>query len=97
MIQADIWRAGLGQCALCGHAVHVDAHHVIPEQTLRRNGLDAYVMDTRNRLSLCRTHHRRHHDATRRLRRSELPDSVFEFARETGMGWWLEKHYGAAS
>lgn len=98
VIQADIWREGLGPCAVCKALRvrlndHVDGHHVIPAQTLRRHGLHDYLVDKRNRLPVCRSHHESHHSRVIPITRVMLPAAVFEFAAEVGLGWWLDKHY----
>lgn len=74
------------------------AHHVIPQQTLRRRardlGVDANLLlwDRRNGVELTRRRHERHHSGHEPLTGADVPASVFEFAEQFGLGWWLEKH-----
>jgi len=93
VIQADLWREGLGPCVVCGATRNIDGHHALPKGSLLRHGLSEYVMDKRNRVALCRFHHEQHHSRTVPLRRDLLPESVFEFAEETGLGWLLDRIY----
>ena len=49
-----------GACAVCGTRKGPwQAHHVIYEQHLRRDGFPRY--NTRNALRLCKAHHDQHH------------------------------------
>lgn len=93
LIVAAVWRAGLGPCVVCGSRVNVDGHHIVPAQTLRRHGLHAYLMDKRNRLSVCRDDHEAHHNRSRPILRGLLPAAVSEFADELGLTWYLDRHY----
>lgn len=97
VIVSDIWRDGLGPCAACvpNHRLpgRIDGHHVIPKSVLIGRGFHEFVMDKRNRLALCRTHHANHHSRSQPIPRSLLPESVFEFADELGLGWYLDRHY----
>ena len=92
-IQADIWRDGLGPCVVTGARVNVDAHHIIPKGTLIRLGFSEHIMDKRNRLAVHRDVHESHHNRSHPLPRAVLPESVFEFADEFGLGWYLDRHY----
>lgn len=93
VIVADIWREGLGPCAVCGARFRVDGHHIIPKRILRALGFDALCMDKRNRLPLCRRHHERHEASVEPVPRELLPASVWEFADEIGLRWYVERHY----
>lgn len=95
VIEADLWRAGLGPCAVCGVQSNVDAHHVIGKGVLHRYGLDEYRMDKRNRLAVCRRDHDAHHNRSHPIGRGLLPAAVFVFAEEVGLTWWLDRHYPA--
>lgn len=76
-------------------------HHVIPQQTLKNlfpNGhggrtLPQILWDPRNGMAVERRRHERHTSAHERIARSELPASVFEFAGELGLDWYLDRHY----
>lgn len=80
----------------------VQAHHVIPQQTLRRKardlGLDedALVWDARVGVPLSRHRHERHHSAVEPLRWDELPADrqyfVKMFAIRYGLEGWLARH-----
>jgi hypothetical protein len=87
------WREGLGPCVITGAVIDIDAHHIIPAQVLRSLGLRAYLGDHRNRLAVRRDLHLNHHSGTRPIPRELLPASVFEFAADIGLGWYLDKRY----
>lgn len=93
MIESEVWRAGLGPCVRCGSRLSVDGHHVIPKRVLRRLGFHDRLLDTRNRLALCRRDHERHENRSEPVTRELLPASVFEFADELRLGWYLDRHY----
>lgn len=96
VIVADIWREGLGPCAVCGRSSRkwrIDAHHIIPKRVLIRLGFSEYVMDKRNRLPVCRDHHESHHNRSHPLPRRLLPEAAFAFADELGISWYLDRHY----
>jgi len=98
VIEADIWREGLGGCAVCRQEGgkcegRVQAHHIIRKSTLLALGFHDFVMDKRNRLAVCEHRHEQHTCAHRLIPRRLLPASVFEFAEELGLGWYLDRHY----
>lgn len=97
VIVADIWREGLHEerCVVCGIGRNLDGHHAIPKRVLRRLGFGDYVMDKRNRVPACRHDHESHENRHRPIRRDELPASVFEFARDLCLEWYLDRHYPA--
>lgn len=78
------------------------AHHVIPQQTLRRKardlGLDedALVWDARVGVRLSKRRHERHHSAVEPLRWNELPADrqyfLKMFAIKYGLEDWLARH-----
>jgi len=72
----------------------VQAAHVIGRQTLRRHGLSGHAWDRRNRVFACYRAHRRSDLAVERFPVDRLPESVWEFAADTGLLWWLERIYG---
>lgn len=81
--------------------VGFEGHHCIYEQVLRNHGQGDKVYDLRNRLVIERRKHERHHSGAAPLFRSELPDSVWEFAYELDGGEpegyfvdWLYRNYG---
>lgn len=98
VIQTESWRKNLGPCALKGLPGHVcegkvRGHHLIPRQSLRRHGFVLFEWDIRNRLSVCDRAHHSHHTRARPIPRALLPESVFVFADELGLGWLLSKLY----
>jgi len=95
---ADLWRQGLGPCALRalpGHECEgrVEGHHAITRQALRTRGLAEHQWDRRNRVPLCDRAHTSHHTASQRVPRELLPPAVFEFADELGLRWLLDRVY----
>jgi hypothetical protein len=94
-------RARSKTCAVCG-AASPRGHHIITQQQLRltatEHGLDFARLrwDTRNLLPLCDRHHAAHHNRTHPVPRSLLVSGcpkVFQFARELGLVWWVERVY----
>jgi hypothetical protein len=71
----------------------LQAHHIIPQQTLRKHGHGDKLGDRRNWVYLCRRHHRRHHSGHQRLPREALRQETLDFAEETGLSWYLDRHY----
>lgn len=51
--------------------------------------------DGRNGVPACRHHHDLLENHILRLRREELPPQAEEFAQELGLGWWLDRSFGA--
>lgn len=95
---AAAWRRGLGACVVCPAeggvcAGRVQGHHVVARQTLRRLGLVAVLFDRRNRLSVCEHRHEQHTTGYKPIPQKVLPASVFEFALELDLIWYLDKHY----
>lgn len=95
VIVADIWRDGLHRerCVVCGTRSNLDGHHVVPRRVLIRNGFADFVMDRRNRAAACRRCHESHECRHRPILRGELPASVFEFAAELRLEWYIDRHY----
>lgn len=91
----ELWRSGLGPCAMGPNGCdgHVDAHHIVKRQTLRTHGHQIEEWNLANRLPLCRAHHEAHHSGANPVPRILLPASVFEFADDLGLGWWVDRHY----
>lgn len=101
VIAADIWRDGLGGCAVCRHEHaacdgRIDGHHIIPKRALIRLGFSDYLLDKRNRIGVCRHRHEQHENGYKPIPRELLPAAVFEFADEISLGWYLDRHYPAA-
>jgi len=96
----EAWKLDLGACVVCpaeGGACRgsVQGHHAIGKQTLKRLGLRRLLWDRRNRVPVCEHRHEQHTSGYRPIPRELLPASVFEFAEEVGLGWWLDRHYPA--
>jgi 5-methylcytosine-specific restriction endonuclease McrA len=92
-------------CAVCGRTksqarfagTKLEGHHAVAKRKLKEvalgRGLDAVAVmwDLRNRVFLCGQCHANHTNATRRMRKAELPAPVFEFASELALTWWLDR------
>lgn len=94
----ELWREGMGSCVVCplegGFCIgEVQGHHVIPKQTLRRRGFFFEMLDHRNRLPVCEHRHEQHTTGYKPIPRAALPPSVYEFAKELDLEWYLDKHY----
>lgn len=90
-------------CVVCGSTVDLKAHHVLPKREIKAyasaNGLDAaqlrsLLWDPRNGLSLCERDHMRHERALVRVPLALIPAKAWQFARELGRDWLLERTYG---
>ena len=90
--------------------VVLDPHHVIPARHLRRfvsamrleeekaeTMLLVFLYDRRNGVCVCRDCHEDHEKAVRRIPRSVLPKEAFQFAREIGREWLIERLYPKAA
>lgn len=91
------WGEGLGPCVVCGTGFRVQGHHAVPKRVLKWYGLDASLWDIRNRVPVCRHDHESHETRARPIPRGLLPVSVFEFADEVGLGWYIDRHYPEAA
>lgn len=70
------------------------AHHGIRQEVLKRLHLHAYLWDVRNAVCVCEEPcHRRHTSRLERIRRSELPYRVVEFAQSLGLKEALFREY----
>ena len=76
-------------CVVTGQRAH-QAHHAIPVQVLIREGLAEHAGDPRNGVPVTKRVHERHEQAVERILVACLPASVFEFAREHGIDWYLD-------
>lgn len=95
------WAANLGPCAVCPAeggvcSGPVQGHHAIAKQSLKRHGLHRALWDLRNRVPVCEHRHEQHTTAHKPIPRELLPASVFEFAEEVGLTWWLDRRYPVA-
>jgi hypothetical protein len=95
------------RCARCGRTRLLEAHHVVPKQTLKQeidNERHVDVLyDPRNGLALCAICHERHTNASDRVPRSLVPAAAWGFAAEHGFetgevkgGESLENHTNSA-
>lgn len=86
------------RCVVCrGRAVQ--AHHCVPLRTLfARSEAEGQALgaDARNGVPVCAVCHERHENASRRIRRGELPAGVVEWALANGFGWYLDRTYPGA-
>jgi hypothetical protein len=83
-----------------GHGIcrgPVQGHHAIEKQALKRRGLHRHLDDLRNRVPVCEHRHEQHTTRAKPIPRDVLPASVFEFAKELGLSWWIDRHYTAAT
>jgi hypothetical protein len=69
-----------------------DAHHVVPQQRLRREAPEL-LWEPEAGVGVCGLAHRQHHSCVRRIRWQELPASVRAFLRAAGFGAYLQRHY----
>jgi hypothetical protein len=87
--------------ALLGCEGVPDAHHILKKNFLGRelssDGLGAVLMDPRNGAVVCRRHHDLLEGRAVVPSLAELPGDVFDFARELGVSWRLERDYPAES
>jgi hypothetical protein len=81
------------RCVVC-HGKAVQAHHVVPLRTLFARGED-YALeaggDARNGAPICVACHESHENASRRIRRSELPVGVIRWAQQEDFGWYIDR------
>lgn len=77
-------------CVVTGQRAE-QAHHAVPVSLLIDKGLGSHAGDPRNGVPVTRRVHERHETAYERILRSCLPTSVFEFAAEHGLEWYLER------
>ncbi len=81
-----------GRCAISGDWAQ-DAHHIIPQQSLKWRNLHAHLWDARNGIPLSRRVHERHTTAVERIRRDQLPEAAHEFAAELGLEHLIDRYY----
>ena len=90
--RSAVMRASDGRCVVTGKNAGA-AHHVIPKHLLKKHDLHAHLWDARNGIAVTTRVHDRHHAGLELIPASCLPASVYEFAAEHGLIWFLEKHY----
>lgn len=72
----------------------VQACHLVPAQTLRRNGLEAHLYDRRNGLGACLLAHTESDSGKRRFPVEKIPVEAWEFAAWLKLTYVLERLYG---
>lgn len=79
------------------HDGPLQAHHVIPQEALKRvlddASLPSVLWDPEIGRAICERHHARHTGATRRLPTSVITGRVREIAEALGLGHILDKTY----
>lgn len=73
----------------------LDAHHVVPQQTLRQE-YPAALWNPLSGMAVCGLAHRQHHNRVRPIRLKEIPAVARVFLAQQGYGAYLERHYPAA-
>jgi hypothetical protein len=99
---AGRWHAAVTRapCLLCGATSHIEGHHVIKQQALRRRaqelGLDPNLLlwDRRIGVALCHDCHANVTAAMLHIPLGRLPARVFEFCSDFELHWLLERDVG---
>jgi hypothetical protein len=87
----------------CSGGVH--RHHLIKAQVIKRTckqaggsnrsrGTVRAANDPRITVKVCSSHHFALHAGQIVVPRDALPEGVELFAKEHGLGWYLDKHFG---
>lgn len=96
--KAAVMREHDGRSILSGEPAE-ECHHAINQQVLRRRAADLdlpkeqLLWDARVGVPLTQREHRRHHSGHNPIPRETLPQSVFKFADEYALAWWMDKNY----
>lgn len=61
---------------------------------LTHRSLSKLIADERNKVEVCWHHHQQVEGPHLKLPAELVPASVWEFTRELGLDWWLERHFG---
>lgn len=69
------------------------AHHVVPQQELRRQGLTYAINHPLSGMGVCGKAHRQHHSGGRVIWRHEIPAAVKDFLVAQGMAYHIDRHY----
>lgn len=75
---------------------HREAHHVLAQRHLKREGLSTLLWDSDNGMALCEYHHWRHEKAIQRVPRWILPAASIAFAERLGLGHHIDREYPAS-
>ena len=75
----------------------IQAAHLIPQQTLRKEGFSEHLWDPRNGVGACYRAHRRSDAAVERFPVERIPEAAWQFAEELGLTWKLERLYGVSA
>jgi len=109
-VHGPMWHHSVarGKCKVCAHRPvdaatregfallleTLDAHHVTPLQTLKREGVpETAWYDARNGMALCRFHHGRHESGMERVPQELLTDDHWQFAAEHNLTYILQRMY----
>lgn len=81
--QRQLWKtshAGFCQCGCGRFAMHLERHHVLDLQVLKREHREDVAWDARNAMLLHPQCHGRHTSAMRRIPLSSVPEAALAFA-----------------
>lgn len=71
----------------------VQAHHVIYQKHLIREGLIEFLWDPMNGAALCYHHHRRHHGGIEPIPKALLPTRCLLFAEQHDLCYLIDRFY----
>jgi hypothetical protein len=71
------------------------AHHVVPQQELRRTFPEA-LWNPASGMGVCGLAHRQHHNRVRPIELDEIPLTVRDYLQGCGYGPFIERHYPAS-
>ena len=90
--RAEVMAASQGRSVVSGERAD-DAHHLITEQRLRKDGRLDLITHPMMGVALTRAEHAAHHAAMPRLALSSLPAGKVAWVREQGYGGSLDRYY----
>jgi len=74
----------------------MDRAHLVTRQLLRREGHADLIYDDRTWVPACRLHHSSWDNFMGVVvPRAALPAAFVALMQEIGLGWWLDRRYGA--
>lgn len=71
----------------------LQAHHIIPQRVLKREGKAHMLWVEGNGMCLCEYHHQRHENWTQRVPRHLVTKAAEEFAAYVGLDYLLDRDY----
>ncbi len=89
----ESWYSHVECCAKCGSMDRIEKHHILPAQTLRRNGWGPELFNPANKMYLCSICHAKHTNYFERIPASIIPVEAIEFVKEIGLLHLLEREY----